>query len=137
MVLAPGSLTTRMSPFGAEDNSLASSSSGYWSTLKNFFISAEKARVFVTEKLFWAIICIGEEKSLPLECSISKGPYFCRSLANLLIVYSGPQGCNGTGCFKIVNNYLNYNICSFLETSGGQSCNLYLNVVHFFNTSVN
>ncbi len=35
-----------------------------------------------------------------------------------------------------VNNYLNTNIYSYLETSGGQSCNLYLNVVHFFNTSV-
>jgi hypothetical protein len=32
---------------------------------------------------------------------------------------------------KIVNNYLNTNIYSYLETSGGQSSNLYLNVVHF------
>jgi hypothetical protein len=38
---------------------------------------------------------------------------------------------------KHVNNCLNTNICSNLETSGGQSSNLYLNVVHFFNTSVN
>jgi hypothetical protein len=38
---------------------------------------------------------------------------------------------------KIVNNYLNANIYSYLETSGGQSPNLYLNVVHFFNTIVN
>jgi hypothetical protein len=38
---------------------------------------------------------------------------------------------------KNVNNYLNPNIYSHLETSGGQSPNLYLNVVHFFNTSVN
>jgi len=29
------------------------------------------------------------------------------------------------------------NIYSYLETSGGQSYNTYLNVVHFFNTSVN
>ncbi len=36
-----------------------------------------------------------------------------------------------------VNNYLNTNIYSHLETSGGQSSNLYLNVVHFLNTSVN
>ncbi len=35
-----------------------------------------------------------------------------------------------------VNNYLNTNIYSYLETSGGHSSNLYLNVVHFFNTSV-
>jgi hypothetical protein len=38
---------------------------------------------------------------------------------------------------KNVNNNLNTNIYSSLETSGGQSSNLYLNVVHFFNTSVN
>ncbi len=38
---------------------------------------------------------------------------------------------------KIVNNCLNTNICSYLETFGGQSCNLYLNVVHFFNTKYN
>ena len=38
---------------------------------------------------------------------------------------------------KNVNNYLNTNIYSYLETSGGQNYNQYLNVVHFFNTSVN
>jgi hypothetical protein len=39
--------------------------------------------------------------------------------------------------FKNVINYLNTNIYSYLETSGGQSSNLYLNVVHFSNTRVN
>jgi hypothetical protein len=38
---------------------------------------------------------------------------------------------------KNVNNCLNTNIYYYLETTGGQSFNLYLNVVHFFNTSVN
>ncbi len=38
---------------------------------------------------------------------------------------------------KIVNNCLNRNIYSYLETSDGQTSTLYLNVVHFFNTSVN
>jgi hypothetical protein len=38
---------------------------------------------------------------------------------------------------KNVNNCLNTTIHSYLETSGGQSYNLYLNVVHFFNTSGN
>ncbi len=33
---------------------------------------------------------------------------------------------------KNVNNCFNTNISSYLETSGGQSSNLYLNVVHFF-----
>ncbi len=36
-----------------------------------------------------------------------------------------------------LNNCLNTNIYSYLETSGGQSANLYFNIVHFFNTSVN
>ncbi len=39
--------------------------------------------------------------------------------------------------FKNVNNYLNTNIYSYLETSGGESDNLKLNVVQFFNTRVN
>jgi hypothetical protein len=37
---------------------------------------------------------------------------------------------------KNVNNCLNTNIYSDFETSGGQSFNVYLNVVHFFNISV-
>ncbi len=35
--------------------------------------------------------------------------------------------------FKNVNNCLNTNVCSYLETSSGQSSNPYLNVVHFLN----
>ncbi len=37
---------------------------------------------------------------------------------------------------KNVNNCLNTSIYSYLETSRGQSSNLYLNVVQIFNTSV-
>jgi hypothetical protein len=44
---------------------------------------------------------------------------------------------NGTVHFKNINNSLKTNTYSYLETSGGQSSNLYLNVVHFFSTSVN
>jgi len=36
-----------------------------------------------------------------------------------------------------VNNSLNTNIYSYLETPGGKSYNLYLNVGHFFNTGLN
>ncbi len=36
---------------------------------------------------------------------------------------------------KSVNNCLATNNYSYLETSGGKIYNLYLNVVHFFNTS--
>jgi len=38
---------------------------------------------------------------------------------------------------KNVNNCLNTNIYSGLESSGGESSILYLNVAHFFDTSVN
>ena len=49
-----------------------------------------------------------------------------------------PKFYNGTVCFKKnVNNCLNTNIYSYLETYGGKSYNIYLNVVHFLNTSVN
>ncbi len=37
---------------------------------------------------------------------------------------------------KNVNNNLNINIYSYLETSGGKSSNIYLYIVHFFNTGV-
>ncbi len=36
-----------------------------------------------------------------------------------------------------VNNCFNTNIYSYLETSGDQRFNLYLNVLHFFNASAN
>jgi hypothetical protein len=36
-----------------------------------------------------------------------------------------------------INQCSNANIYFYSETSGGQSLNLYLNVVHFFNTSDN
>jgi hypothetical protein len=36
--------------------------------------------------------------------------------------------------FENLNNCLNINMYSYLETSGGQSSNPYLNVVHFLNT---
>jgi len=36
--------------------------------------------------------------------------------------------------FKNVNNCLNINIYAYLDISSGKSFNLYLNVVHFFNT---
>ncbi len=38
---------------------------------------------------------------------------------------------------KNVNNYLNTNIYSYLATSGAKRYNLYINVVHFFNTTLN
>ncbi len=50
---------------------------------------------------------------------------------------SSPHAQFSSALLKNVNNYLNTNIYSYLETSGGQSCNLYSNIVHFFKTSVN
>ncbi len=38
---------------------------------------------------------------------------------------------------KNVNNCLNTIIYFHLETSGGQSFDLYINVAHFFNATVN
>jgi hypothetical protein len=40
------------------------------------------------------------------------------------------------GALNFVNNCLNTNIYTYLETSGGQSSNLYINVAHFFNICV-
>ncbi len=45
---------------------------------------------------------------------------------------------NGTArALKIINDCMNKNIYSYLETSGGLSYNLYLYVAHFFNISLN
>jgi hypothetical protein len=44
---------------------------------------------------------------------------------------------NGTAQFKKLSNCLNTNIYPYVETCGGQSSNLYINVFHFVNTSVN
>ncbi len=52
----------------------------------------------------------------------------------------GIKQCEGImeeHALKKVNNCLNTKTYSYLETSGGQSSNLYLNVVHCFKISVN
>jgi hypothetical protein len=38
---------------------------------------------------------------------------------------------------KNADSYLNTNIYSYLETTGGQSYNQYLNAVYYFNTRIN
>jgi hypothetical protein len=48
-----------------------------------------------------------------------------------------PIGFNGTALFKKCVELFEYQHFFLLETSGGQSFHLYLNVVHFFNASVN
>jgi len=48
------------------------------------------------------------------------------------LICSGKELLNGTALLKNVNNYLNTNIYSYLETSGCQSSELYLNVIQFF-----
>jgi hypothetical protein len=47
-----------------------------------------------------------------------------------------PSGLKEQRTSENVNNCLNTNIYAYLETSGGQSSDLYLNVAHFFNASV-
>jgi hypothetical protein len=47
-----------------------------------------------------------------------------------------PSGVMEQHAFKNVNNCLNTNIYSYLETSVGQSSNPYLSAVHFFKTRV-
>jgi hypothetical protein len=62
-----------------------------------------------------------------------------QTLQNLYRISSGNTVTqwNSQHALKNVNNCLNTNICSYLETSGGQSSNLNLNLVHSFNNSVN
>jgi hypothetical protein len=44
---------------------------------------------------------------------------------------------NGTAPFEKCKQCWNCNISFYLETPGGPNSNVYLNVVHFFNNSVN
>jgi hypothetical protein len=67
--------------------------------------------------MHWCLICDVIVRVRPVACTIK--------------IY------NGTERFKNVNNCSNTNIYSYLEISGGQGSNLYLNVVRFFNASVN
>jgi len=55
------------------------------------------------------------------------------SLCSFKTQYGGIHGME-EHTLKNVNNCLNTNIYSYLETSGGQSSNPYLNVVHLLNT---
>jgi hypothetical protein len=64
-----------------------------------------------------------------LETKVSEDANFTESHRNWQLIY-----LNGTACFKNVNIGLHTNIYSHLEASGGQSSNLYLNVVHLFST---
>ncbi len=52
-------------------------------------------------------------------------------------IIDDPRSIMEQRTFKNVNNCLNTNIYSYLETSAGQISDPYLNVVHFFNTRVN
>ncbi len=56
----------------------------------------------------------------------------CNIAYRICLKYAEVTKFNGTARLKNVNNCLNANTYSYLETSGGQSSNLYLNVVHFF-----
>ncbi len=60
--------------------------------------------------------------------------YYDKATITLSLIVQAPSFppfANETAHFKKVTNYLNINIYSYLETSSGQSSNLYLNVVHF------
>ncbi len=59
------------------------------------------------------------------------------SLLLTMAALKGMTGALAPFSYLVVNNCLNTNIYSYLETSDGQSSNLYLNVVHFFNAFVN
>jgi hypothetical protein len=58
---------------------------------------------------------------------------------HLSLMFAGILGAYPMGwrTLKNANNCLNTDIYSYLETSGGKSYILYLNVVHFFKASVN
>ena len=56
---------------------------------------------------------------------------------SLRFTYTGKNILNGTAHLKNVNNGLSDNIYSYSETSGDQSYDPHLNVVHILNASLN
>ncbi len=76
---------------------------------------------------------------------LPKAAQDCRRLPKVVIVklkaakasWVTQEGLMEQHALKNVNNCLNTNIYSYLETPADKSYYLYLNVVHFFNTSVN
>jgi hypothetical protein len=90
-------------------------------------------------------ICLHIGRSYHLGCPVGFGNKW---IANKWVKWTGQVihgtltrgdrgGTMGQHALKNVNNCLNTNIYSYIETTGGQSSILNLNVVHFFNTSVN
>ncbi len=75
--------------------------------------------------IYIVLISINPFHLIFLHCCLT----FCCSYSQCLSLST-----NGTTHFKTVNHCLNNNIHSYFETSGGQSSNLYLNVVPFLTT---
>ncbi len=100
----------------------------------------------VFTKLLTIIICVGVLYRISNQNILSK-PFVTKvpltSIVDLRLIYHRLGHCYKPitameqGALKNVNNSLNTNLYSYLETSGIESSNLYLNVAHFFNTSAN
>jgi hypothetical protein len=75
---------------------------------------------------------------MPPESSITIVIVFVMKVTMAMAVNYIARGIfyNGKARFKNANNELKPNIYSYSETSCGQSSNLYLNVIHIFNTNV-
>ncbi len=70
--------------------------------------------------------------SLNKNCKTYLKPMLLPGDINWQLIYP-----NGTAPFKKCKQLYEYKHYTYLETSGGQSSNLYLKMVHVFNTSVN
>jgi hypothetical protein len=88
-------------------------------------------RKLVTNK----VVCIKNRyifKNFLVETFIKYPLFTWQQFVKIRMTYS-----SRTAPLKNVNNCLNTNIYTYLETSGSQSLDLYLNAAEFFNTSVN
>jgi len=95
-----------------------------YSSLIRFGLSVLKEQTFLSSEFLFGRFCIVLPKNV-IE-SHKQSSFLCCGINRI-----------EQRTLKNVNSCLNTNIYSYLETSGGQSSNLYLNVVHFFNTCVN
>jgi len=77
---------------------------------------------------FYIFINISSFKAWFIECILRFQEWFGEDIVDFQMEQHA---------LKNVNNCFHASIYSYIETSGGQSSNLRLNVIHFFHTSFN
>ncbi len=97
-----------------------------------FYLQQFECFSHISNQIDWSSLAWNQQDRVMVTLAIAKFvPQLC------LLFGHAAHHSNEAARFKNVNNYLNTNIYSYLDTSTDQSSNIYWYVVHFFNTSIN